>query len=125
MNKKILLTSIVIGSLLFSFLWIAFWHVEVADSSLLKKRNDVSAPESSKCLETPQRNAFSIVPHYWRGKLKNLVQQLKIDTEDITVKYNPKKDESIITINDVEEKRDGMVLVIITTEEGDLKYVLE
>jgi len=76
-------------------------------------------------LKTPQRNAFSIVPHYWRGKLKNLVQHLRIDREFVNVVYNARRDESIITTKEGVEKRDGLVLAIMKTENGDLSYVLE
>jgi len=73
----------------------------------------------------PQRNDFHVVCVYNKKELKNLMQQLKIDAEDINVKYHPKKDESIITINDAEEKREEMALVVIKTENGNLSYILE
>ncbi|MEA1993592.1 MAG: CARDB domain-containing protein, partial [Euryarchaeota archaeon] len=75
-------------------------------------------------LTTPQRNAFGIVSIYRRGELKRLVQHLRIQRDMVNVNYNAKKDRSIITREGV-EKRDGLVLIVMRTEEGKLSYRLE
>ena len=76
-------------------------------------------------VKTPQKNSFSIVSLYWRGKLKTLVQTLRIDKEFVNVVYNARRDKSIITTKGGIEKRDGLVLVVVTTEEGYLGYILQ
>jgi len=76
-------------------------------------------------LKTLQRNAFGIVSIYQRGKLKHLVQTLRIDREFVNVVYNARRDESIITTKGGIERREGFVLVIVKTEEGNLSYTLE
>jgi len=75
-------------------------------------------------IETPQRNNFHIVCIY-KKELKNLVQHLKIDMDEVNVKYHPKKDESIITRKGGTEKRDGLVLIVLRTEKGTLSYIVE
>ncbi len=71
---------------------------------------------------TPQKNNFHIVSVYKKGKLKNLVQHLKVAKGNIKVKYFPKKDESIITING---ERERLVLIVLRTEKGTLRYSVE
>jgi len=72
----------------------------------------------------PQRNDFHVTCVY-KKELKTLIQHLKIDEDVVNVKYNPKKDESIITEKDGAEKREGLVLIIVKTEKGNLSYILE
>ncbi|MEA1994313.1 MAG: hypothetical protein U9N35_07985, partial [Euryarchaeota archaeon] len=76
-------------------------------------------------LTTPQRNAFGIVSIYRRGELKNLIQHLRVQRELVNVNYNARRDRSIIITKDGIEKRDGLVLIVLKTEEGDLSYILE
>jgi len=75
-------------------------------------------------LKTPQKNSFSIVSIYWRGELKNLVQHLRIDREFVNVVYNARRDESIITTKGGIERREGVMLVVMKTKEGNLSYIL-
>ncbi|MEA1993054.1 MAG: CARDB domain-containing protein [Euryarchaeota archaeon] len=76
-------------------------------------------------LTTPQRNAFGIVSIYRRGELKHLVQHLRVQRELVNVTYNARQDRSIIVTREGIEKREGLVLIVIGTEKGTLRYMLE